>query len=439
MQIPPIKNAYKNVKEACKQRLQELYPLGLPKLIKERYETELKFLKDSKYVDDFEILRLLYNEAKKCSQFLSLRGTITSSYITYLLSESILNPLPAHYYCPKCGRFETIQTKLFGIDLPASTCPNCGMDLIADGFHLPLESAWGNDGKKIISFDYNISEEFLPFAKHVLESLYPENVIAPLGIHERTKEDDIIGIKSFGYIILPTGQQIEDYPEMVTYLEDGELCLSGNLWDIENHGLHRVQLIPNPFVENLIALQRKTGFYVGEITQQNLRTLNWNDLINTMSLSKGESYFFRSLKPKTFFDMVCVDAASHNTTTGDERSFQGDYYSLPKAFDLSEFKKYPCYTREDFFDVLLELDFPREKAFDISEYIRKGKQNSGLQKFKDEFATFNLPEELQTVAKQYLYLFPRCHSAEYVLMFARLAFYAKKDSRAFSTIVYKKR
>ena len=49
-----------------------------------------------------------------------------------------------------------------------------------------------------------------------------------------------------------------------------------------------------------------------------------------------------------------------------------------------------------------------------------------------------IPDEIKEVAKNYLYLFPRAHCTEYVLTYARLAYYAKVDSRAFSKVKFKK-
>ena len=69
-----------------------------------------------------------------------------------------------------------------------------------------------------------------------------------------------------------------------------------------------------------------------------------------------------------------------------------------------------------------------EKAYKISDFIRMGKQNSSAQKFVEKFDSFAILEDFKTIAKEYLYLFPRCHCAKYMLMYARMAFYAKKDS-----------
>lgn len=438
MYIQHIEQAYENIKKACDWKLNQIYPIQIPEPVKARYQKELKFLKTSDYLDDIEICRCLNVEASKCSQLLSIRGTITSSYIIYLLGNSLLNPLPAHYYCPKCGHYETVDTKLFGIDLPTQKCPTCQNNLIADGFNLPLEAAWGLDGKKLLSIEYNISEEFLPFAKKVLQALYPQHVIAPLGFYIRAEEKKAIEMEHSGFLILPEGRDIEDYPEMIGFLEDGELCLSGNIRDIESHYMHRVLLLQNKCLEQMIAMQRKTGIYANEITLQELHTLNWNDINNSSSLTSAESYLFHAIKPKTFYDMVCLNAASHNTYSNKKYSPHNDnYYSLPDLFEKPEFKKYPCYTREDFFDELLKMGIDLEKAYEISEFIGKGKQNSTMQKFADQFASFDLPEDFKSVAKEYLYLFPRSHSAEYMLKYAKLAFYAKKDRRAFSKIVFK--
>ena len=52
----------------------------------------------------------------------------------------------------------------------------------------------GTDGEKHIDFDYNISSEFLPFAKRVLQKIYPENEIASyemMGSNQRSNKLDM--------------------------------------------------------------------------------------------------------------------------------------------------------------------------------------------------------------------------------------------------------
>ena len=46
-------------------------------------------------------------------------------------------------------------------------------------------------------------------------------------------------------------------------------------------------------------------------------------------------------------------------------------YRFQQMISSESFKKYPCFTREDFFDYLLESNIERSLAFDASECIRK--------------------------------------------------------------------
>lgn len=59
-------------------------------------------------------------------------------------------------------------------------------------------------------------------------------------------------------------------------------------------------------------------------------------------------------------------------------------------------------------------------------------------KRKEQFDAMEIPDEIKDVAGNYLYLFPRGHGIEYILLYAELAYYAQVDSKAFSKIVFKK-
>lgn len=385
MCISNIKNAFENIVHACEKRLKELYPTGVPEIAETRYKLELGWLEKSKFIDD-----------------------------------------------------EVVKTHLFGIDLPQISCPVCHEELVGDGFNLPSESVWGSDGKKdYMTFDYNISSEFLPFAKRVLQKAYPENEIVYYGIM-RTRwkdnsEPDMVEVKHDGYVILPKGRKLEDYPEITTYLEDGEPCISGFCNVLEQYNLKRLMLFSLEQIEHLMQLQRKSGIYVNEIGVNELRELTYYDLINSKSMSFDEDRMFSYEEPKNFHDMVANNAMGHNTTFVDKSSFTKWYYELKeKMLNNADFKKYPCATREDFFEYLLECGVDRETAYRVTEMIRKGKSQNNT-----EFDAFSIPEELKNVAKMYQYVFPRAHCIEYVMMYARMAYYMKWNSRVYSSVIGK--
>lgn len=443
MQIPHIQNAFDNIKTACELKLAKLYSKGVPTPIKERYETELGFLEVSEHIDDFEIFRLLSEESIKCSTVINMRGTVAGSFIYYLLGNNCFNPLPVYYYCPECGYYEPVQTHLFGIDLPEKKCPQCGHSILADGFNLHSESVWGNDGKKIITFDYNVSDEFLPFARRVLTSLYPQNEVVPWGMfqldpppHPNYTQGNIVGVNLAGYVILPIGNTIQDYPDLTSCLDNGDACLTGGGWELANSFLKTIRLFSLEHINKLIQLQRATGIYTNEITNKELREITWSNIHNATVLDTITSSFFYELKPKTFTDMIALKSSVHSTFSWQELD-QKDLYTYNQMITSDAFKKYPCYTREDFFDYLLEANIERTLAFTVSEQIRKGHANSV--KFKDSFNQLSIPEEIKDVARNYLYIFPRAHCIEFILMYARLAYYAKVDSRAFSKIMFNKK
>lgn len=446
MNLPRIKNALQNIKNTCNSRLYELYPKGIPDDINARYTKELSFVEHSEVIDDFEIFRCLSEEAQKCSILISMRGTVMGSFIYFLLGKNCFNPLPVYYYCKECGYYERINTHLFGIDFHQKSCPNCNNLMWADGFNLSIESVWGINGEraKSLTFDYNVSEEFLPFARRILQSLYPENTIVPWGMFQIDynsqspfPDDRAIGVSLSGYVILPSKHQVEDYPDLISYLENGDPCLTGGSWELEESMLKPVRLSTFDYIEKLINLQRSTGIYANEITPNDLREITWSNLFNSTILNSTTCSFFHELRPKTFKDMVSIEASAHNTFSwqnADQKVFQ-DYKNM---IDSESFKKYPCYTREDFFDYLVESGVNRKLAFTASEKIRKGHANSSG-KFKEQFFELPIPEEIKEVAKNYMYVFPRAHCIEYMLIYAKLSYYAKIDSRAFSRIIFKRK
>lgn len=444
MNLPAITNALQNIKNSCQNKLNRLYPKGIPGDIETRYKNELSFLEHSEFIDDFEIFRRLSEEAEKSSNIINSRGTLSGSFLYYLLGNNSFNPLPPHYYCTECGYYEPVDTPLFGIDLPRKKCPHCNSDILADGYDLPIESVWGNDGKKLISFDYNVNSDFLPFARRVLQSIYPDHTIAPWGMFQMDAsagishpDERIIGIALAGYAILPSGNTIHDYPDLISYLEDGDACITGGTWELEEHILKPIRLFTLDYLDELIQLQRATGIYTHDLNNRELREITWSNIYNTAAPNNNLRILFHEFKPKTYKDMTAFVSSCHNSHSWHKADYNAiDMGEYKKMISSDAFKKYPCFTREDFFNHMIRLGIERNMAFDAAERIRKGHANS-CGKYQQQFFALPIPDEIKEIAKNYLYVFPRAHCIEYILIYAKLAYYAKTDSRAFSKIVFK--
>lgn len=439
--LPAIENALQNIQATCEKRLSKLYPAGIPEDIDSRYQQELSYLKKSPLIDDFEIFRRLCLEAEKSSNLIHARGTIPGSFLCFLLGNNSLNPLPVHYYCPDCGHYEKVMTHLFGIDLPPKKCPFCGREILADGFNVSAECAWPIIYNRASGIEYTVNSEFFPFAKKVLQNLYPDSEIVPWGrSYANAGDSTLLNIRQGGYVILPPGNTIQDFQDMISYLENGDICFYDSLFEIYQLPVKPVLLSISDHLDNLIQLQRATGVYVNEINNRELRTITCNTLCKATIHSKKMLSLFYTINPKTYKDMISVSSCCHSTfifnIPGESRSI--DMEEFEKMLSSESFKKYPCFTREDFFDYMIEAGVERSIAHNTYDQIRKGYAVSNS-KHQAQLFSLPFPEELKEVAANYEYLFPRMVCALEIQTLARLTYYAQIDHRAFTRIFLSKK
>ena len=59
-----------------------------------------------------------------------------------------------------------------------------------------------------------------------------------------------------------------------------------------------------------------------------------------------------------------------------------------------EFMEFPCYTRDDIFDTAISLELNNSDAFELSEFIRKGK----VGRRPEALDNFNLPDLFKKMA-----------------------------------------
>ena len=88
-----------------------------------------------KYFYDLAGLR---REAEAAGERLIVKNAVTSCLLAYLLGTTDENPLPAHYYCPKCKTVAWMEGRCV-FDLRGRTCA-CGVRMKVDGFDLPFET-----------------------------------------------------------------------------------------------------------------------------------------------------------------------------------------------------------------------------------------------------------------------------------------------------------
>ncbi len=131
---------------ACFKKAGELYGKELPAEVRDRLEMELSAIREFGYLDAMLFEKRLINHAAESGLHAIGVGGIGASFAAFLLGITEVNPLPAHYYCPRCHHFEWPEgpddaggVSVIGYDLPEKACPECGHELTREGFNIPFE------------------------------------------------------------------------------------------------------------------------------------------------------------------------------------------------------------------------------------------------------------------------------------------------------------
>lgn len=203
MCMPEIKNAFANVKRCSNERIEELFPKGVPEFAQEIYEEELEFISRSGYANEFDFVRRFSNESRKINEVCDFYGKLNRSFVFHLLRRTPISPLPLHYYCTNCGCYELIDDFDEFAENPKKKCPDCGTAYRADGMNFDVHSCWGEDGKNRIDFTAYVSEDFVPVIKNYLQKLYPDQEILEIA------DNELEGCA--GFAVLPKDKSIFDY------------------------------------------------------------------------------------------------------------------------------------------------------------------------------------------------------------------------------------
>ena len=127
----------KEIWDKAYKRIFELYG-NVPDLrIVSRFYSEKQAFMQYEVGKFFYDLAKLRCEAEDAGERLIVKAPVVSCLVAYLLGATDENPLPAHYYCPKCKTLIWMEGRCV-FDLRDSTCV-CGERMKPDGFDIPFE------------------------------------------------------------------------------------------------------------------------------------------------------------------------------------------------------------------------------------------------------------------------------------------------------------
>ncbi|AXK51268.1 PolC-type DNA polymerase III [Spiroplasma alleghenense] len=471
---PKIDNVDKMLKDLCYENARKLYGEQLPEIVAKRLEKELTSIIKHGFAVVYWISHKLVAQSLEDGYLVGSRGSVGSSFVatTSLITE--VNPLKAHYRCPKC-KYSDFNTPLeikCGYDLPPKPCPKCETPLVGDGHDIPFETFLGFDGDKVPDIDLNFSGEYQARAHNFTKDMFGENNVFRAGTiatvadktaygyvkayfekvygidnNQRRVEVERIadlatGVKRTtgqhpgGIVILPAEFEIEDFTPVNYPADDTSSTWLTTHFDF--HSIHdnllKMDILGHVDPTALKMLKDLTGVDPIEIPTNDEKVYQLFSGLESLHIKPGEingettgaigipefgTQFVRAMlretKPQTFADLVQISGLSHGTDVW-----------VNNAQDLIKEKVANISTvigcRDDIMVYLLSKGLEPSVAFSIMESVRKG---NGIPKpeWVTEMLKNGVPQWYIDSCLKIKYMFPKAHATAYVLMAYRVAWY----------------
>ena len=420
----------------------------LPAEIKERLDAELNLPIVKSCADELLLARMIVRDISLIGGLHTTRGTAASSFLAYCLGITDINPLPPHYYCPKCHKIEWVKGVSSGADLPDTGC-SCGEIIHGDGMNIPYESLFGFKGDKIPDIDINcntvsrniitnkISNEYFDGKRvavcgtvRTISETHAKKLIADyedktgrllnylekdIIIDKLTKVKQSDEIHPAGLFLIPQNKEILDFTPTREEKYNG-LPISHFIYRDLYDTLYQFDILPVKHLDLLHELEAETGKMIKDIplnSPEIFTLISNNELTEITEFNTGYVSGILSLtKPEKFSDLVKIIGLSHGTGT-----WEGNAKELLKG-GVCTLSDIPA-TRDDIYNNLLFHGLEREKAFRYSETIRKGLIAKGklsaekIGEFENDLAEIGMPCWYIEYCKKIWYLFPKAHACEY--------------------------
>ena len=184
---PKMENSDKIVRDLTYEKAHLIYGDPLPKIIEERIDKELQGIINGGFDVIYLIAQMLVKKSNDDGYLVGSRGSVGSSLVAHFMGITEVNPLSAHYVCPKCktSLFEEDEVLLgskyaSGFDLPNKRC-SCGTLFKKEGQDMPFATLLGFDADKVPDIDLNFSGDYQSQAHDYVREVFGKDYVFRAG------------------------------------------------------------------------------------------------------------------------------------------------------------------------------------------------------------------------------------------------------------------
>lgn len=409
------------------------------------------------------------------------RGSVGSSFVATMMGITEVNPLSAHYRCPKCkiSIFEDENGNSYGaeyssgFDLPDRLCPNCNIPLIKDGQDMPFATFLGFNADKVPDIDLNFSDLNQASAHAYTKVLFGEDNVFRAGTigtvadktafgyvkgycedkglgDMRTAEVERLaigctGVKRTtgqhpgGIVVVPDYKDVADFTPYQFPAEDATAEWRTTHFDYHSidQCLLKLDILGHSDPTQLRLIQLQSGTDIMKVPLDDKETMSIftstkalgvtteQIMCNTGTLGIPEFgtpftiKLVEDTKPTTFGELIKISGLSHGTDV-----WLGNAQELIEK-NIVPFKE-TIGCRDDIMVYLMYHGVAPIKAFKIMEFVRKGKASKDPETWKGHVETMreaNIPDWFINSCAKIKYMFPKAHAAAYVTSAFRIAWY----------------